>query len=681
MNNITPAMSLDRIVEAADGISRLRQFVVDAAFSGRLATKFSSQDENGNTFLASVVADERKLHLAASNGSDIQPADSIPQNWKWRQLGEIGRIFNGNSVSDVERSVLSRVKDGYPFIATKDVGYGSEPLQYENGLKVPFSNESYKVAHKEAVFICAEGGSAGKKCGITDRDVCFGNKLYAIELNEDINPRYVLLAYQSSAFYQTFAERMTGIIGGVSLREFNQISIPVPALVEQEQIVELVGSLMKIIDNLEIAKRERDDVKDKFIRSSFHWLLSVENSKEKESSKKDGDIRSQINHITQQLSSPAHVVQLRRAIASLAIRGRIVAQNNEDESVSTLLANIKAERDQLIQDGILRHRKVLPPVASDDVFPIPDSWSWVHLQDLLVFGPQNGISPRKSTRPNAPRAITLTATTSGNFDPRYFKTVDADIDKDSELWLQSGDLIFQRGNSREYVGIAAVYKGEANAFVYPDLMIKVRISKAVDIDYIHIFANSPFARNYFMKMATGAQSTMPKINQEILLALPIALPPKDEQLRIVSSVSSLMATCEQLNEGFRLHQLDTEKYLASIFGEFHSHQINEQKLVDTAPTQKKRDEMSRQATAVRSEDDELKERDRRGPVSSLEDLVECVKSFEGPVSSRELFGASGMGHSNDEIEKFFDLLRIARSTGNLLVSIGEGRVEDVSNED
>jgi len=83
--------------------------------------------------------------------------------------------------------VLARVKNGYPFVATKDVGYGRDALIYENGLRVPRSEKGYKVAHKNAVLICAEGGSAGKKIGLTDRDICFGNKLYANEVWEGID--------------------------------------------------------------------------------------------------------------------------------------------------------------------------------------------------------------------------------------------------------------------------------------------------------------------------------------------------------------------------------------------------------------------------------------------------------------------------------------------------------------
>ena len=91
---------------------------------------------------------------------------------------------------------------------------------YENGLRVPLDDPNFKVAHANAVLICAEGGSAGRKIGITDRAICFGNKLYANEVWAGIDHRYIFYVYQSPTFFKEFASRMTGIIGGIARSEF-----------------------------------------------------------------------------------------------------------------------------------------------------------------------------------------------------------------------------------------------------------------------------------------------------------------------------------------------------------------------------------------------------------------------------------------------------------------------------
>ena len=81
--------------------------------------------------------------------------------------------LSGNSINENEKTEkYTNLKSGYPFIATKDVGYGRDKLDYQNGVLIPFANDSFKIAHIGAVLICSEGGSSGKKIGITE--IIFG---------------------------------------------------------------------------------------------------------------------------------------------------------------------------------------------------------------------------------------------------------------------------------------------------------------------------------------------------------------------------------------------------------------------------------------------------------------------------------------------------------------------------
>ena len=221
------------------------------------------------------------------------------------------------------------------------------------------------------------------------------------------------------------------------------------------------------------------------------------------------------------------------------MRGKLVPQDPNDESASELLKRIAKEK------GRTRHPVVTIGLV-EEPYPLPGSWKWTALDELIVFGPQNGISPKPTNREDAPKAITLTATTSGSFNPAFFKHVEASIPKGSGFWLSDGDLLFQRGNTREYVGMAAVYRGPAHAFLFPDLIMKVRVSAHICLEFAHLASISPPARKFLSANASGAQATMPKINQTTLVSLPVPLPPLAEQHRIVAKVDELMALCDQL---------------------------------------------------------------------------------------------------------------------------------------
>ena len=158
--------------------------------------------------------------------------------WTTVKLGEIAEIYNGNTVSDEDKKRLIAFPNaGLAFIATKDVGFDGV-INYDNGINIPGDEAGdFKVARKNAVLVCAEGGSAGRKIGHIDRDVHFGNKLFALNASSAVLPRYLYHYCLSEDFRKKFKGLMAGLIGGVSVAKFKQIEIPLPPLAEQKRIV------------------------------------------------------------------------------------------------------------------------------------------------------------------------------------------------------------------------------------------------------------------------------------------------------------------------------------------------------------------------------------------------------------------------------------------------------------
>jgi type I restriction enzyme S subunit len=144
--------------------------------------------------------------------------------------------------------------------------------------------------------------------------------------------------------------------------------------------------------------------------------------------------------------------------------------------------------------------------------------------------------------------LSLSATTQGIFKPECFKYVDVESRMAEQFFLKKGDLLIQRGNSIDYVGIAAVYDGPDDAYIYPDLMMRLQLSKLVKTEFIRIALVCIEGRSYFQNNATGTQGTMPKVNQAIVAGAPIPLPPLEEQSRIVTRVNELRALCADLRQ-------------------------------------------------------------------------------------------------------------------------------------
>ena len=69
----------------------------------------------------------------------------IPKGWSWTYLGYIGNVFNGDSINSTVKDEKYSNGEGLPFIATKDIGYGFEPINYQNGVNIPKAEIYHQV--------------------------------------------------------------------------------------------------------------------------------------------------------------------------------------------------------------------------------------------------------------------------------------------------------------------------------------------------------------------------------------------------------------------------------------------------------------------------------------------------------------------------------------------------------
>ena len=170
----------------------------------------------------------------------------IPDNWVWTRLGNIAYLFTGNSISSkIKESKYFGKSEGLSYIATKDISFDHQ-IDYNNGVRID-DYQNFRIATSNTPLLCIEGGSSGKKIGYVLEDVCFGNKLCAFE-TQNLNSKLIYYYLQTDIFVNQFNNKRHGLIGGVSIRELNQISIPLPSLLEQQRIVERIESLFSKLD-------------------------------------------------------------------------------------------------------------------------------------------------------------------------------------------------------------------------------------------------------------------------------------------------------------------------------------------------------------------------------------------------------------------------------------------------
>lgn len=529
----------------AYGVTKLRELILQLAVRGLLVQQ-DPGDDSASDLLKKVIKERALLGKEGilKNNVSLSPEEiasqyPIPESWVWTRMGIIGNVFNGNSINARLKKDKYTGVEGYPFIATKDVGYGFTDLVYDNGIRIPRNERGFKIAHKGAILICSEGGSAGKKCGITNTDICFGNKLFANELLGGISPKFILSVYLSPTFNSTFSESMTGIIGGISKSKFEALPCPLPPLAEQQRIVARVDELMALCDQLEERQEQSVETHHTLVRTLLEALTNAQEQNQfDEAWKRIGE------NFDVLFTTEDSIDELKMTILRVAVTGKLVEHVPDDEPASCVLNRIAKPLPAK------RSRKSNKTVrVATEPFSLPEHWSWARFPQLGEFG--------RGKSKHRPRN-----------DPSLFEG-------GTHKLIQTGDVARSDGIIATY---SALYNeaGLAQSKLWPAgtlcITIAANIADSGILGFDACFPDSvvglipdaefPSAKyfEYFLRTAkdhldTFATATAQKnINLGVLEKLMIPLPPAEEQKRIVAKIDELMVLCDTLKTSLRASQ-------------------------------------------------------------------------------------------------------------------------------
>lgn len=529
---------------------QLKNSILQMAVQGKLVPQ-DPNDEPASVLLERIKAEKQELIKAGKIKKDKKPSEifrgasrnlpyafceqvgkeirdiseevtfEIPDSWEWCRLSFANDMYTGNSINESEKKAkYTNLSEGRYYIGTKDVEF-NHYIIYENGVKIPFEAEKFRIAPCNSILMCIEGGSAGKKIAFTKYDVCFGNKLCCF-VAYGVDYKFLYYYLQSPVFQSAFKENTTGIIGGVSVNTLKSMLFPIPPIEEQKRIVDKLSDIIPFIE-----KYAQVETQLAALNTSFPETL-------------------------------------KKSILQEAVQGRLVPQDPNDEPASVLLERIRAEKQALVKAGKIKkdkHESVIVTrdkipyeiidgkehcIAEEVPFEIPEGWCWCRLIDIIKYKPTNGLSPKGVDYKTDVRNLTLTATTSGRFKSDAFKYVDISHADAEKYWLENGDILIQRSNSRELVGTSCIYYGNEMSYIYPDLMMRIHTSNEINVKYIDYVLKSPFIRKYYSRNASGTSTSMPKINQQMVSLTLIPLPPQSEQERIVIRIDELLKFCEKL---------------------------------------------------------------------------------------------------------------------------------------
>lgn len=537
MNRDLLLQHFDRISEAPDAVARLRRFILDLAVRGKLVEQ-DPADEPAAELLKRIQAEKARLVKEGLTRKGKPVADFeegpfiLPNSWEWSQLAIVGIISPRNVAGDdvlasfVPMPMISaeygvsnqheirpwrEIKSGYTHFAEGDVGLAKITPCFENG--------------KSTVF---RGLTGGLGAGTTELHI-----VRPILLNAD----YILIFLKSPHFIGTGIPKMTGTAGQkrVPTEYFTASPLPLPPLAEQHRIVAKVDELMALCDQLDAARIEREAQRDRLTAASLHRIGTAAVTT------LPAAARFHLDHLPRLTTRVEHIKQLRQTILNLAVRGRLVPQDPDDER--------------------LKEFDCARPHEGDIWFSIPKTWCWVPLRCLGRL--KGGGTPSKSQNDFWVGDIPWVSPKDMKRD--YIKKTQMAITPEAisasaVQLIESGSILF-------------VVRGMILAHSFPVAIACVPLTINQDMKAITLHA--PEMGEYVLRALKGVTPLILgkvqrsshgtcRIEGADYSELLIPLPPLAEQHRIVAKVDELMALCDQLEAQITSTETDSRRLLEAV---------------------------------------------------------------------------------------------------------------------
>ncbi|MDL2244402.1 restriction endonuclease subunit S [Parabacteroides sp. OttesenSCG-928-J18] len=405
----------------------------------------------------------------------------IPESWEWARLGSIARtiLYGVSESAQTEGNYkLLRITD----IQNNTVNWGNVPFA-----TLPEDKAMEYLLKKDDILFARTGATVGKSYLVNEvsDDTIYASYLIRVRLFEIFESQYIKFFFESGFYWTQITDKSVGVgqsnVNGTSLKS---LLIPVPPYEEQIQIEEQALMLTNIIDNIDNSQNLLAD--------------SIKNIKSK--------------------------------ILDLAIRGKLVPQDPNDEPASELLERIKAEQPE--------SKKKAKNISDNSHYPfrIPKSWEWCQISDFsLLLSGRDLSSPEYSDTPIGIPYITGAS----------------NIIKDKlniNRWTNSPKVISEKND------ILITCKGTIGEIVINNIgrahiarqLMAIRVSNSTDIYYIRYCLNL-----CIKQIKEQARGIIPGISREDILLLCIPVPPINEQKRIIKRIEEIFSSLDEIEKSIR----------------------------------------------------------------------------------------------------------------------------------
>jgi type I restriction enzyme S subunit len=544
----------DLVSEAPNAIPRLRSFIFDLAVRGKLVEQ-DPRDESASELLLRIQGEKERLVKTGEIKkqrplSPIERAEApfgVPPRWEWTRIRQVtsdrgqttpDKTFTYIDVTAINKEVgcIADAKVLSPadapsrarkLVRTGDVLYSCVRPYLLNVAVI--QNEIVPAPIASTAFAVLNG---------------FGLVL----------AQYLWIALRSPFMVRCVEGKMRGqAYPAINDSDFAELPFPLPPLAEQHRIVANVDELMSLCDRLEAKQQEREIRRDRLTAATNHRLNDAANAEHGQR-----HVNFYLHNLPRLTTRADQIKQLRQTILNLAMRGQLVLQDPGDEPASELLKSIAKQRRESLS-GRGRHKVRASSDASH--FPhLPKSWTQTKLETLTTK-----ISDGEHFRPKVVEAgIPFLSAKDVREDGVFFDEALFVTPEDASRFRQRcnpevGDiLVVSRGAT---VGRCCMVETD-RVFCLLGSVILLKLTPIVSKRFILWALKSPIALRLLIELS--GSTAQQAIYLRDIRDLPIAIPPRMEQNRIVARVDELMAVCDRLETQLTAAQAEASRLLEAV---------------------------------------------------------------------------------------------------------------------
>ena len=337
----------ERIADAPGAVARLRRFVLDLAVRGKLVPE-DPNDEPAAELLKRIAIEKARLVKIGDlrkpreldNGSELNEPFAIPATWRWVRFDTVGAIVGGGTPSATDADNFSEPGEGMPWLTPADLG-GYANLYISRGAR----DLSEKGLRTSSATVMPKGTVLFTSRAPIGYVAIAANPISTNQGFKSVVPYVVDCSRFIATALKAFATEIDAKAPGTTFKEVSAkivaaIPFPLPPLAEQHRIVAKVDELIALCDRLEAARAAREATRDKLTATSLTRL----NAPNPETFQ--ADVRFALDALPVLTARADQITQLRQTVLNLAVRGKLVPQDPNDESASELLARLAATKSK-----------------------------------------------------------------------------------------------------------------------------------------------------------------------------------------------------------------------------------------------------------------------------------------------------------------------------------------------